>query len=160
MSQNGIAFYKCKLKFSDTQEWQSDLANSHVARIYKHSYQNVLIHSYKSNIYILFHCYYSILRQMSHLQAILTKNHQLCLTPSTFSDASRSHSCLITQNSLQTNPGTTTWCQCNFPASEGDMSHYNLKDIKQPQNMTRLYNYAQLLATQIMQATEMNIRRF
>ena len=53
INQNGIAFYKCKLKFSDTQEWQSDLANSHVARIYKHSYQNVLIHSYKLNIYTI-----------------------------------------------------------------------------------------------------------
>src|SRR4029434_7486375 len=73
---------------------------------------NILTQMYSSihinQIYILFHCYYRILRQMSHLQAILTKNHQLCLTPSTFSDASRFHSCLITQNSPHTNPGTTT----------------------------------------------------
>ena len=97
---------------------------------------------------------------MAMSEAILTKYHEISLMSTTFSDAPRFRSCLITQNSLQTNPGTTTWCQCSFPAFDGDMSHYNLEDIKQPQNMTRLYNYAQLLATQIMQATEMNIRRF
>ena len=67
---------------------------------------------------------------MSHLQAILIKNHQLSLKSATFSDAPRSQSCPITQNSLQNQ--SRNYPLMSMPvylAFKGDMSHYNCEEM-------------------------------